>query len=167
MRSAYKGHGSLSASFHLVFFLVIITLAGTVTKKAIVEWSPNGQPFRDPMLDHSALVELHLLDRIVFVCDKNIPAVIYRVSEESFDECKYDLSAEWIGECSAGTKYVTVTLRSISAIPTQSAYNANTTYFFTCSRAACIIWWEANNNQKICPGNYYHTNKKEYHRAFS
>lgn len=35
--------------------------------------------FRDPMLDHAALVELHLLDRIVFVCDSNIPAVIYRV----------------------------------------------------------------------------------------
>ncbi|KAK6017813.1 hypothetical protein OSTOST_16657 [Ostertagia ostertagi] len=36
------------------------------------------------MIDHAALVELHLLDRIVFTCDKSVPAVIYKVSEESF-----------------------------------------------------------------------------------
>ncbi|EYB82529.1 hypothetical protein Y032_0357g3369 [Ancylostoma ceylanicum] len=109
----------------------MITHADAVTKKAIVEWSPNGQPFRDPMLDHAALVELHLLDRIVFVCDSDIPAVIYRVNEESFDECRFDLSAEWVGECSAGAKYFTITLRSISVVPTQPIYYPNTTYFFT------------------------------------
>ncbi|RCN52334.1 hypothetical protein ANCCAN_01376 [Ancylostoma caninum] len=132
VRSSYRSLWNPCDSFCTTFFIVImVSHADAVTKKAIVEWSPNGQPFRDPMLDHAALVELHLLDRIVFVCDSNIPAVIYRVNEESFDECKFDLSAEWIGECSAGAKYFTVTLRSINVVPTQPIYHPNTTYFFT------------------------------------
>ncbi|ETN76019.1 hypothetical protein NECAME_03585 [Necator americanus] len=132
VRPSNRGCSNPWDSFRIVFFIIIMLgCTNAATKKAIVEWFPNGRPFRDPMLDHTALVELHLLDRIVFVCDTNIPAVIYRVSEESFDECKYDLSAEWIGECSAGTKYITVTLRSINVVPTQPVYYANVTYFFT------------------------------------
>ncbi|KAK6749104.1 hypothetical protein RB195_001607 [Necator americanus] len=132
VRPSNRGCSNPWDSFRIVFFIIIMLgCTNAATKKAIVEWFPNGRPFRDPMLDHTALVELHLLDRIVFVCDTNIPAVIYRVSEESFDECKYDLSAEWVGECSAGTKYITVTLRSINVVPTQPVYYANVTYFFT------------------------------------
>ncbi|KAK6023738.1 hypothetical protein OSTOST_10466, partial [Ostertagia ostertagi] len=80
---------------------------------------------------HAALVELHLLDRIVFTCDKSVPAVIYKVSEESFAECKYDISAEWVGECSRGLKYVPVSLRNLGFGPTQTVYYPNKTYFFT------------------------------------
>ncbi|KAK5967245.1 Ephrin RBD domain-containing protein [Trichostrongylus colubriformis] len=84
-----------------------------------------------PMMDHAALVELQVLDRIVFVCDKSTPAVIYKVSEESFAECKYDLSAEWVGLCSRGRKYVTVSLRNLGVGPTQAVFYPNKTYFFT------------------------------------
>ncbi|KJH47485.1 hypothetical protein DICVIV_06423 [Dictyocaulus viviparus] len=53
------------------------------------------------------------------------------VSEKTFAECMYDVSAEWIGECTPQTNYVTVTLRPFSFISTTPIYNQNTTYFFT------------------------------------
>ncbi|VDK78231.1 unnamed protein product [Cylicostephanus goldi] len=78
-RSFRDEHPLKEFIFTAFFLSTIISLAGAVTKKAIIDWSPNGEPFRDPMPDHAALVELHLRDRIVFVCDSNVPAVIYRV----------------------------------------------------------------------------------------
>ncbi|KAJ1358511.1 hypothetical protein KIN20_016954 [Parelaphostrongylus tenuis] len=199
---------SLWDCFRLIFLVIATCYEAVISKKAVIEWSPDAKPFRDPLVDHAALVELHLRDRIVFVCnenrqnvfiaislkhcevsskaDKNLkftcsvsPVVLLIVdglkraaatlpsfpisgkssplgpprsreslsiisffyssreevgptmSEESFAECTYDLSAQWIGECSPGTNYVTVSLRPSSVIPTQSIYNQNTTYFFT------------------------------------
>ncbi|KAK6040379.1 Ephrin [Cooperia oncophora] len=132
VRSSYRGPPHPWDSFRVVFIILIMAVkVDALIKKAVVEWSPSGEPFRDPMIDHAALVELHLLDRIVFACDKSVPAVIYKVSEESFAECKYDLSAQWVGECSRGLKYVTVSLRSLGIGPTQAAFYPNKTYFFT------------------------------------
>ncbi|KAK6048100.1 hypothetical protein COOONC_14395 [Cooperia oncophora] len=62
---------------------------------------------------------------------KCFAAMVEDVSEESFAECKYDLSAQWVGECSRGLKYVTVSLRSLGIGPTQAAFYPNKTYFFT------------------------------------
>lgn len=45
--------------------------------------------FFDPMIDHAAMVELQLLDRLVFACDESVPAVIYKVgTSQSYLERK-------------------------------------------------------------------------------
>ncbi|PIO61359.1 hypothetical protein TELCIR_17120 [Teladorsagia circumcincta] len=41
------------------------------------------------------------------------------------------MSAEWVGECSRGLKYVPVSLRNLGVGPTQTVYYPNRTYFFT------------------------------------
>ncbi|WKY03526.1 hypothetical protein Q1695_004913 [Nippostrongylus brasiliensis] len=132
VRSSYRGFNNPWDSFRIVFFIIIMgSVSGSIVKKAIVDWSPNASPFVDPMIDHTAMVELQLMDRIVFACDQSVPAIIYKVSEESFADCKYDTSAEWIGQCSEGVRYITVFLHSTGDTPGQPTFLPNTTHFFT------------------------------------
>lgn len=132
VRSSYHGYANPWDAFRIVFFIIIMAVhSDALVKKAVVNWSPNAKPFFDPMIDHAAMVELQLLDRLVFACDESVPAVIYKVSEESFADCKYDTSAEWIGECGRGVRYITLSLRSLGIVSSQTVFVANQTYFFT------------------------------------
>ncbi|VDP61766.1 unnamed protein product [Heligmosomoides polygyrus] len=98
VRSSYHGYANPWDAFRIVFFIIIMAVhSDALVKKAVVNWSPNAKPFFDPMIDHAAMVELQLLDRLVFACDESVPAVIYKHSTFTVRKCSNLCSSKACG----------------------------------------------------------------------